>query len=144
MSVISNFFSHLKTVLRRGRLEDDLSEELQFHLRNEIQKNIAAGMNSETARYTALRSFGGVEQVKEQCRDVRGVRFFEELWQDVRYGLRMLRRNPGFATVVSANFVSQICIAGVPSCYWRTTHQRALANREGIVRCCSGQPKFRT
>ena len=99
MSVTSKFLSHLKTVFRRGRLEDDLSEELQFHLRNEIQKNIAAGMNSETARYTALRSFGGVDQVKEQCRDVRRIRWVKELCQDIKFGSRMLVKNPMFTAV---------------------------------------------
>jgi len=50
-----------------GRTENDLFEELQFHLEKEIEKNIAAGMNPEEARNAALRSFGGVEQVKERC-----------------------------------------------------------------------------
>jgi predicted permease len=72
---------------------------LRFHLENEIKKNIGAGVSPEEARYAALRSFGGVDRVKEGCRDVRGMRFLEELWQDVRYGLRVLLKNPGFASV---------------------------------------------
>jgi len=90
----------LRTLFRQDRAESDLAEELQFHLQNEIQKNIAAGMSPEAARYTALRSFGGVDQVKEKCRDMRGARFVDELWQDARYGLRMLLKNPSFAAVV--------------------------------------------
>ena len=80
-------------------MEDGLLEELQFHLQNETKKNVAAGQTTEEARYAALRSFGGVERVKEQCRDTRKLRLVEVLWQDVRYGVRMLARNLGFASV---------------------------------------------
>jgi putative ABC transport system permease protein len=96
----TGFFYRLKALFSKGRVEDDLSEELQFHLRNEIQKNTAAGMTPEEARYTAFRTFGGVDQVKEQCRDVRATRFIEELCQDIRHGLRSLFKSPGFAAAV--------------------------------------------
>jgi len=89
----------LRTLFRQHRAESDLADELQFHLQNEIQNNIAAGMTPEEGRYTALRIFGGVDQVKEECRDYHGVRFLEEFSQDVRYGLRMMRRSPGFTVV---------------------------------------------
>lgn len=56
-------------------------------------------MSPEDARNAALRSFGGVDLSKEECRDVRGVRLIEDVISDLRYGLRMLRRNPGFATM---------------------------------------------
>ena len=98
----------LRTWFRRRRSEDEISEELQFHLQNEIAKNTKSGMSPEQARYAALRSFGGVDQVKERCRDVRSMRFLEELWKDVRYGLRMLRRNPGFTGVVIATLACGI------------------------------------
>ena len=65
----TQFLSRLKALFHRSQMQDDLTEELQFHLQNEIEKNIAAGMTAEEARYAALRGFGGVDQIKEQCRE---------------------------------------------------------------------------
>src|SRR5688572_20436930 len=95
----ARLLSYIKALFRRGRIEDDLSEELQFHLENEIQRQRTAGLTPEAARYAALRSFGGVDQVQEQCRDLRTGRFIETFLQDAKYGFRTLRRNPGFTFV---------------------------------------------
>ena len=89
----------LRSLFRKQLVEGDLSEEFRFHLEKLTEENIARGMGVEDARYAALREFGGVEQMKEECRDSWGVRFISELGQDIRYGLRQLRRNPGFTTV---------------------------------------------
>src|SRR5436309_3530329 len=86
----------LRALFRRNRVEDELSEELRFHLESEIEKNVAAGMNPKEARYAALRSFGGVEQVKEECREVGAGRWIEPLRRDLFYGSRMLLKSPGF------------------------------------------------
>ena len=86
-------------LFRHHRLERDLDEELQLHIDLKTQENIAAGMPPEEARYAALRAFGGVEQKKEECRDADRLRWLEDVIQDLRYGLRQLRRNPGFTAV---------------------------------------------
>jgi predicted permease len=95
----ASLLSSLKALFRKDRVEGDLPEELQFHLQREIEKNIATGMSPKEARYAAVRRFGGVDQVKEKCRDLRSVRFIEEMWQDLRYGLRTLSKNPSFTTI---------------------------------------------
>src|SRR5262245_65563704 len=83
----------IRSLFFRSKMEDELEAEVRFHLEREIEENIARGMGPEEARYAALRSFGGVERVKEESRDERGVRLLEEVWQDLRYGARMLRRS---------------------------------------------------
>ncbi|MCL5006141.1 MAG: ABC transporter permease, partial [Acidobacteria bacterium] len=90
---------NLRALIRKSRVEQEMDEELRFHLEKQIEQNIANGMSAKEARYAALRLFGNVGALKEECREAWGVRFLEELIQDVRYGLRQLRRNPGFTVV---------------------------------------------
>jgi macrolide transport system ATP-binding/permease protein len=93
-------FSRLRTQFRKKELDRELSEELAFHIEQETEENIAAGMSAEEARYAALRKFGGMEQVKEECRDAWGLRFIETLLQDIRFGARMLIKDPTLTAVV--------------------------------------------
>src|SRR5215470_17906062 len=89
----------LRALFFRSKMEEELDEEVRFHLEREIEENIARGMSPEEARYAALRSFGGVERVKEESRDERGVRLVDDVWQDLRYGARMLVKQPGFTLI---------------------------------------------
>ena len=95
--IFRTFVQRLVALFHRRRLEDDLDEELRAHLEMAIELNIRKGMSAADARREALRSFGGVEQTKETYRDQRGLPMLETSWQDLRFGLRMLRRSPGFS-----------------------------------------------
>src|SRR5258705_4847814 len=96
---IARWLYRLKAVFRKSRVEEDLSEELQFDLQLEIEKNINAGMSSEKARYAALRTFGGVDQVTEACRELQHWSRFEALWRDLKHPLRGLKKSPSFTAL---------------------------------------------
>ncbi len=87
----------LRSLFHRQQVEQDLNQEFQFHLQSQIEEYVARGMNPVEARQAALRSIGGLDQAKEECRDTRSVSFIENFFQDLRFGFRMLRRTPGFS-----------------------------------------------
>ncbi len=88
-----------RDIFRRNIVERELDEELRDHIARETDKNIATGMSPEDARRQALLQFGGLDQTKEECRDQRKTHWIESVLQDIRYGLRTLRKNPSFTAV---------------------------------------------
>jgi predicted permease len=90
----------LRAMFRRDAMERDLAAELQFHHDRQVEKLVQAGVSRDEAHRRARHAMGGVEQVKEECRDARGVSTLESTVRDLQYGARQLRKNPGFAVVV--------------------------------------------
>jgi macrolide transport system ATP-binding/permease protein len=95
--IFRTFVNRFAALFRRRHLENDLEDELRSHLEMAIEINLRKGMSAAEARREALRSFGGLEQTKEIYRDQRGLPMIETTLQDLRFGLRMLRRSPGFS-----------------------------------------------
>ncbi|MBO0861501.1 MAG: ABC transporter permease [Chloracidobacterium sp.] len=99
--MLRKLFHRMRASLRRRDIEREMDRELQFHLEMETAENLRRGMSEEAARRAALLSFGGVDRTKEDYRDVARFRRLEELWQDARYGARMLLKTPGFTAAAA-------------------------------------------
>src|SRR6266498_3287278 len=89
----------LRALFQKRKLDAEMDQEMCSHIEMQTEENVDAGMNREEARYAALRQFGWVESIKETCREQRSVSWIDHLGRDVRYGARMLRKNPGFTAV---------------------------------------------
>jgi predicted permease len=100
MSWLRVLFTRLLTMFHKEQQARELNEEIESHLEMLAEEKRKQGMSAAEARNAALREFGGVSQTREKYREMSGLRFVETLGQDLRYSLRMLRRNPGFATVM--------------------------------------------
>lgn len=99
MGALVDVLRRLGSLVRRQQLEDRLDDEIRFHVEQQIEKNRRAGMAPDEARRQALIRFGGVEQMRERTRDEFRAGPIEHLARDVRYGLRSLRRHPGFTAM---------------------------------------------
>jgi putative ABC transport system permease protein len=95
--VLPDLLFRLRSLFRRDRVESEMEDELRFHSEHQFEKYLRAGIMPDEARRRVRIEFGGLQQVKEDCRDARGVSHVETLAQDLRYGWRTLLKSPGFA-----------------------------------------------
>lgn len=136
MSLFTDLAARLRALLFHTQSEQEMDEEMRFHLERDIEERIARGATPEAARRDARLAFGGVEQVKEDVRDATGVRWIQDVAADVRYALRALRLNPGFA--VAAVLVLGIGIGATTAAFTVVDHvvlaELPYPNPERLVR----------
>jgi hypothetical protein len=87
-----------RSLFRPQRVEEELDEELRFHLEQQIRDHLDRGLTRDEATRTARLALGGLEQQKDACRDARHTEWIDSTWRDVRFGMRSLRRTPGFTS----------------------------------------------
>src|ERR1700730_94724 len=128
--MLTDLIFRWRAIFRQRRADGELSDELQFHLDHAIEKHMAAGMSRDNARRRAHLAFGGLEQIKESCRDARGIALVETVLQDLRYGLRTMRRSPIFSiTAIATIALSTAAIATVASLAYTLVWRRLPVER---------------
>ncbi len=121
VNILLQLWRRLLSLLRRGRYEREMEEEMRFHLEMQIELNLASGMAAEEARYAARRQFGNQTWLKEASREMWSLNSIEPLIQDLRYSARMLMKQPDFTL---------IAVRARPTKLERTVHRlRRLAGR---------------
>ena len=149
MTAVRVFLRRLFGLFRTGRLEREMEEEFDFHLENEVAENLRRGMSPDQALAAARRRFGGAAQVKEAYREAHSLPFLQVFWQDLRFGFRMLRRNPGYsilailcltlgigATTAVFSWIEGVLLRPFPG----VAHQERMMAVAGTYRGVAGAP----
>ena len=98
--MLSGLRVRFRSLFRRSAVIQQIDQELQFHIEQQMEKYLRTGLTREQASRRVRLEFGGLSQIKEDCREASGVSFLEHVGQDVRYAIRMFGRTPGFTVVV--------------------------------------------
>ena len=98
--MLSDLSIRLRSLFRRSRVEEELDDELHFHQERQIEKYMRGGMSRDAAQRQVRLDFGGLAQIKEDCRDARGIAFFESIVHDLRFGIRTLATAPAFTAII--------------------------------------------
>jgi predicted permease len=106
---LRRLFLRLRTLSVRGRVEHELEEEFQFHIEQQMELEISRGLSPEEAHLAARRAIGGVEQRKEECRDMRRLNLLEDFIRDLRYAIRILTRTPSWTALAALTVALGIC-----------------------------------
>jgi predicted permease len=99
LRLLSTLPLRIRSLFRRNQVEQELDDEFRDHVERRIEADIAKGMSADDARYAAMRAMGGLEQRKEECRDMRGTQLIDQFLQDIRYAWRSLVQSPGFFAI---------------------------------------------